>query len=68
MDSVLKIIVPLFLLVIAGIVVTGLWTMLKGDNPNKSQALMRLRIILQAIAIFVIMGLLWFSGRGPGSY
>lgn len=36
--------------------VCGLWTMLKGDNANLSQKLMRWRVGLQFLAIVVVMG------------
>jgi hypothetical protein len=32
----------------------GLWTMLRGSNPNLSQKLMRLRVLLQLFAIIAI--------------
>ncbi|MEO1542667.1 MAG: twin transmembrane helix small protein [Pseudomonadota bacterium] len=36
--------------------VYGLWTMLKGDNANLSQKLMRWRVGLQFLAIVAVMG------------
>ncbi len=42
-------------LAVAAVLVWGLSTLLKGDNPNLSQKLMRWRIGLQFIAILVIM-------------
>ncbi len=41
----------------------GLWNMLKGGSPNRSQTLMRLRVLLQFIALVVLMTLLWASSR-----
>jgi cob(I)alamin adenosyltransferase len=40
----------------------GLFNMLRGGNSNTSQRLMRLRVILQFVAIVVIMGVLYFRG------
>lgn len=44
----------------------GLWTMFKGGegSSNRSQTLMRARVIAQAVAIVVILGALFFFGRG----
>jgi hypothetical protein len=37
--------------------------MLRGGSPNTSQKLMRLRVVLQLVAIIVIMVTIWFMGR-----
>ena len=44
----------------------GLWNMLRGGDSNRSQMLMRARVIAQAVAIVVILGALFFFGRGNG--
>jgi hypothetical protein len=46
------------------IVFWGLWNMFRGGNPNLSQNLMRARVVAQLIAIIVILGALFFFGRG----
>jgi hypothetical protein len=45
------------------VLVLGLVNMLRGGSPNRSQNLMRLRVILQAVAILVIMLVLWWRNR-----
>jgi hypothetical protein len=35
--------------------------MLRGGSPNRSQQLMRLRVLLQFVAIMVIMGVIWWK-------
>ena len=40
----------------------GLGNMLRGGSANLSQRLMRLRVLLQLVAIVVIMGVLWWRG------
>lgn len=42
----------------------GLWNMFRGGNANLSQNLMRARVVAQLIAIIVILGALFFFGRG----
>jgi hypothetical protein len=36
---------------------------MKGGSPNRSQKLMRLRVLLQFVAIIVIMATIWVLGR-----
>jgi len=49
---------------VAIILFMGLWNMFKGGDGNRSQMLMRARVIAQAVAIVVILGALFFFGRG----
>lgn len=50
--------------VVAIILFMGLWNMFKGGDGNRSQMLMRARVIAQAVALVVILGALFFFGRG----
>ena len=45
---------------VAIVLVLGLANMLRGGSANRSQNLMRLRVILQAVAILVILLVLWW--------
>jgi hypothetical protein len=50
--------------VVVGILLAGLWNMMRGGPGNRSQQLMRARVIVQFVAIVVAMGALWLaSGR-----
>ena len=51
------------LLAVATVLVLGLWNMMKGGSPSRSQNLMRLRVMLQAVAIVVVMFTIWMLGR-----
>jgi hypothetical protein len=51
---------------VAVILFMGLWNMFKGQDQNKSQMLMRARVIAQAVALAVLLGALYFFGRGNG--
>lgn len=42
----------------------GLWNMMRGGSPNRSQTLMRARVIAQAVAVLVILLALALFGRG----
>jgi len=49
---------------VAVVLVLGLFNMMRGGSPNRSQSFMRMRVILQFVAIIILMGVLWFSQRG----
>ena len=55
--------VPLALAAVALVLLLGLWNMMRGGNPSRSQALMRWRVMLQFIAIIIILATLWLMGR-----
>jgi hypothetical protein len=64
MASVLQnILVPLAIGAVAIVLVFGLWNMARAGSPNTSQALMRMRVLLQFVAIVVIMFTIWVLGR-----
>ena len=52
--------------IVAIILFAGLWNMFRGGegSANRSQMLMRARVIAQFVAIVVILGALYFFGRG----
>ncbi len=47
-------------LAVAVILLLGLVNMLRGGSANLSQRLMRLRVLLQLVAVIVIMGVVWW--------
>ena len=51
---------------VAIVLLLGLWNMLRGGSANRSQKLMRWRVILQFFAIIAVMLVLWLRGHGPG--
>lgn len=55
--------VPIALIAVAVVLVLGLWNMMKGGSGNTSQKLMRMRVLLQGIAIALVMFTLWMLGR-----
>ncbi len=64
-NSVVTIITVLACVVVAVILFMGLWNMFRGGDANRSQMLMRARVIAQFVALVVLMGALYFFGRGP---
>lgn len=47
-------------LAVALVLFLGLANMMRGGSANLSQRLMRLRVLLQFVAILVIMGVVWW--------
>lgn len=60
MSDLSNIIVFAAILAVAFVLLLGLANMLRGGSANRSQQLMRLRVLLQFIAIVVIMGIIWW--------
>jgi len=63
MDALVYGLVPIAVGVVALVLFAGLWNMVKGGSPNRSQTLMRWRVILQFVAIVIIMATIWLMGR-----
>jgi hypothetical protein len=55
--------VPAAIVAVAIVLALGLINMMRGGSPNRSQKLMRLRVLLQFVAIVVIMVTIWAMGR-----
>jgi hypothetical protein len=65
-QTVLNIIVIIAVGAVAIILFMGLWNMFRGQDQNRSQMLMRARVIAQAVALAILLGALFFFGRGSG--
>ncbi len=48
---------------VALVLLLGLVNMMRGGSPNTSQKLMRLRVLLQFVAIVIAMLAVWAMGR-----
>jgi hypothetical protein len=55
--------VPIAIGAVAVVLLLGLHNMARGGSPHRSQKLMRLRVLLQFIAIVVIMLTIWAIGK-----
>jgi hypothetical protein len=55
--------VPFAIGAVGVVLLLGLANMIRGGSPNTSQKLMRLRVLLQFIAIIIVMTTLWLMGR-----
>ncbi len=61
MEDISRVLLPLLLAVVGIVLVLGLWNMLRGGNPGRSQRLMRWRILLQFAAIVIAMAAVYFA-------
>jgi hypothetical protein len=51
--------VPIAVAAVAIVLLLGLINMMRGGSPNTSQKLIRMRVLLQFVAIVVIMATIW---------
>ena len=56
-------IVPIALGAVALVLLLGLTNMMRGGSPWRSQRLMRLRVLLQFVAIVIVLIAIWAMGR-----
>jgi hypothetical protein len=55
--------VPVAVASVATVLVMGLVNMMRGGSPNLSQKLMRMRVVLQFVAIILTMVTIWMLGQ-----
>jgi hypothetical protein len=58
-----SLVLPIAVAAVAFVLLLGLINMMRGGSPNRSQQLMRLRVLLQFIAVVIIMLTVWAMGR-----
>ena len=58
-----SIVLPIAVAAVAIVLLLGLVNMMRGGSPNRSQNLMRLRVLLQFIAIIIVMVTVWAMGK-----
>jgi len=57
------ILLPIAVAAVALVLLLGLLNMMRGGSPNRSQTLMRWRVLLQFVAIVITMLAVWAIGR-----
>ncbi len=58
-----SILLPVAVVAVTVVLLLGLVNMMRGGSPNRSQKLMRLRVLLQFVAIVIAMASLWVMSR-----
>lgn len=61
MPETMQTIVLIVMAAVAIVLLFGLGNMMKGDNVNRSQKLMRLRVVVQAVAVVLIVATVYFA-------
>ena len=56
-------ILPIAVAAVALVLLFGLINMMRGGSPNRSQNLMRLRVLLQFVAVVITMIVVWATGK-----
>ena len=62
-SSLSYIVLPIAVGAVVIVLLLGLFNMMKGGSPNRSQQLMRWRVALQFIAIVITMLTVWVMGK-----
>jgi NADH:ubiquinone oxidoreductase subunit 6 (subunit J) len=62
-DALAYIIVPIAIGAVAVVLLFGLINMMRGGSPQTSQRLMRLRVLLQFVALVIVMLTIWLVQR-----
>ena len=62
-DTLSYFVVPIAIGAVALVLLLGLANMMRGGSPNTSQRLMRLRVLLQFVAIVIVMVTIWVLHR-----
>ena len=55
--------VPFGAAAVAVVLLLGLVNMMRGGSPNRSQTLMRWRVLLQFVVVILAMGVIWLRAR-----
>lgn len=58
-----NILLPVALVAVSVVLLLGLFNMMRGGSPNRSQKLMQMRVLLQFVAIVITMATVWAMGR-----
>jgi hypothetical protein len=58
-----SVLLPIMVAAVAIVLLLGLINMMRGGSPNRSQNLMRMRVLLQFIAIIIAMTALWAMSK-----
>ncbi|WP_075221976.1 twin transmembrane helix small protein [Acuticoccus yangtzensis] len=61
MPTIVTFITVVAALSVAMVLLMGLWNLVRGGSPNRSQALMRMRVLLQLVTIVIAMLALYFT-------
>ena len=58
-----SVLVPIALAAVGVVLLLGLFNMMRGGSPSRSQNLMRLRVLLQFVVVVIVMFTVWVMGK-----
>ncbi len=63
--DVFSFLIPAALLAVAAVLAFGIYSLFRGGDFSRSNSnkLMRLRVVMQALAVVVLMGAVWYRAR-----
>jgi uncharacterized membrane protein SpoIIM required for sporulation len=61
MSDILYILAIIVMAAVAVVLLMGLFNMMRGGDGNRSQKLMRARVMLQGVAVLIMVGVLWLA-------
>ncbi len=63
MESFISALIPFGAAAVAVVLLLGLVNMMRGGSPNRSQTLMRWRVLLQFAVVLLAMGIIWLRAQ-----
>ena len=63
MESFVSALIPIGAVAVGLVLLAGLVNMMRGGSPNRSQTLMRWRVLLQFAVVILAMGVIWLRAR-----
>jgi hypoxia induced protein len=60
-DLFFSFLVPISMVAVVIVLLAGLWNMMRGGSPGRSQTLMRWRVGLQFVAVIIVMTAFYFT-------
>jgi len=64
MEGLWQIVIPIAMAAVVVVLLLGLFNMMRGGSPERSQSLMRWRVLLQALALGLMLLFLLFAAGG----
>jgi hypothetical protein len=66
METLFRILIPAALVTVAAVLAVGIYALFRGGDFGRSYSnkLMRLRVVVQAVAIVILVASLWWRSRG----
>lgn len=63
--DVFSFLIPAALIAVAAVLAFGIYSLFRGGDFSRSNSnkLMRLRVVMQALAVVVLMGAVWYRAR-----